>query len=116
MPDVQRFRTALAAYEAAGAETSADKVIGFSETLTAWGTEVKGREGRVAVCDDKRRQVLRLMFVVLLSGHVSKHSLQSLLGSIIYPRMRRRELMCFLADIFVFVESMSETCFCQGRR
>ena len=83
MPDVQRFRTALPAYEAAGAETSTEKAIDFSETFTAWGTEVKGREGRVAVCSDKRRQVFRLLFAVLLSGHVSKHSLQSLLGSII---------------------------------
>ena len=109
MPDVQRFRRALASYEAAGAETSTEKVIDFSETFTAWGTEVKGSEGRVAVSDDKRRQVFRLIFGVLLSGHVSKHSLQSLLGSIIYPLMHRRELMCCLTEIFVFVESMSES-------
>ena len=111
VPDAQRFRGALASYEAAGAETSTEKVIDFSETFTAWGTEVKGSEGRVAVSDGKRRQVFRLMFGVLLSGHVSKHSLQSLLGSIIYPSMHRRELMCCLTEIFVFVESMSESKF-----
>ena len=102
MPDVQRFRMALAAYGAAGAETSADKVIDFSETCTAWATEVKGREGRVAVCDDKRRQVFRFMFAVFLGGHVSKHFLQLLLGSIIYPLMHRRELMCCLTEIVCF--------------
>ena len=37
------------------------------------------------MCDDKHRQVFRLMFAVLLSGHVSKNSLQSLAGFIIYP-------------------------------
>ena len=109
MPDVQRFRRALASYEATGAETSTEKVIDFSETFSAWGTEVKGSRRRVAVSDDKRRQVGRFIFGVLLSRHVSKHSLQSLLDSIIYPLMHRRELMCCLTEIFVFVESMSES-------
>ena len=48
-------------------------MIGFSETFTAWGTEAKGREGRVAVCDDKRRQVFRLIFAVLLSEQKEAH-------------------------------------------
>ena len=106
MPDIARLQQSLEAYAAEGAEVSQEKGVDFAENFTAWGTEIQGRTGRVGVSDEKRRQMFRLIVAVLLSGFVSKPMPQSLLGSIVYPLMRRRELMCCLTESFVFVEHM----------
>ena len=108
MPDVATFGRAIAAYDAVGAQKAAEKITDFSTCFTCWGTEVDGERGRVSVSADKRRQALRLTFAVLLGGLVTKATLQSLVGTLVYPLMHRRQLMCSLVETYTFIENMTD--------
>ena len=102
MEDSETFARAIAAYDAAGAEKADEKITSFDSRFTSWSIEIDGHLGRVSVSADKRRQSFRLAFGVLLSGQVTKATLQSLVGMLVDPLMQRRQLMCSLVETYLF--------------
>ena len=67
-----------------------------------WGTNT---ERFVEIGKGEAKGIVALV----MCARCSKHTLQSLAGSIVYPLMHRRELMCCLGETFTFLESMSDS-------
>ena len=62
--DVERVACLERCYESQHVSQSSGKRVRFQTEFEAWGAHVSGRQGKVAVHIDKRRQISRLCFAV----------------------------------------------------
>jgi hypothetical protein len=106
--DVSLVAASEAAYDLTeGVSRAPEKQVRYKETFVAWGTEVRGRRGRVGAPLLKRSMICGMLSCVLLQTHISKKILERAVAQTTHPLMHRRELLSILSDTYLFMNSIS---------
>ncbi len=95
-------------YVRLGIPTSDKKAFTKQPSFQAWGTCVDSNSGRVGTPLFKLRQLRDLLEQVCNLPAVTKKLIQKCLGLVVHPCMHRRNIMCLLQEVYIWVEKMPE--------
>ena len=105
--DVVLVSRAEEAYDSTeGLSRAVEKEIWYKEDFIAWGTEVRGRSGKVGSPRLKRSCISGTLSVAIARRYIDRKSLERLLAQCIHPLMHRREFMCIISRAYVFCSAL----------
>ena len=100
-------------YGKLGIPTSEKKAFTKQPSFQAWGTAVDSNSGRVGTPLFKLKQLRDLLEEVCSLPAVTKKLIQKCLGLVVHPCMHRRNIMCLLQEVYIWVEKMPEKLPCK---
>ena len=116
-PDFDLIQRSKVAYAKASLPLSAAKGFGFAEDVpdpkgslhyTAWGTEVKSKEGLVGTDLSKRGLLLLIGLRIVISGWANGDLLRRFAGCVVHPFSHRRELSSFFNRFYKYRSSIPD--------
>ena len=111
--DVQQILAAEVAYEKAGLKRAMHKSFRMLCQFRAWGAEVDGVVGRVGAPLQVRREVWKLLCMVVRLGWATKNILEKINGFICFIFQFRRELFSLQHHVYKFVSSLPQERWCR---
>ena len=109
-PDVQQVRSAEEAYDKAGLQRAIHKSFRMLCQFRAWGAEVDGVTGKVGA---PRREVWKLISLVVRLGWATKNVLEKINGFICFIFQYRREMFSLQHHIYKYVADLPQDRWCR---
>ena len=107
-PDTKLVDEICQGYEDAGFPRAMKKSFREQLEFRAWGAEVKGDKGQVAAPLSMRRELWKIIGMMLGAKGATKGILQQVLGHICFCLQFRRECYSLLHHCFKYVEDLAE--------
>ena len=112
-PDVRQVRSAEEAYEKAGLQRAIHKSFRMLCQFRAWGTEIDGVKGKVGAPLQVRREVWKLISLVVRLGWATKNVLEKINGFICFIFQYRREMFSLQHHIYKYVADLPQDRWCR---
>ena len=112
-PDVQQVRNAEEAYDKAGLQRAIHKSFRMLCQFRAWGAEVDGVTGKVGAPLQVRREVWKLIALVVRLGWATKNVPEKINGFICFICQYRREMFSLQHHIYRYVADLPQDRWCR---